>query len=85
MNLDSKTKNIININIKDKVKKDKDKNIKDIKEKNDKYINKKGEILKHYTSYNMTIDLSSSQDAKNFFNSFRKMSIEYKNKLSKNK
>ena len=82
MNLDSKTKNIININIKDKVKKDKDKNIK---EKNDKYINKKGEILKHYTSYNMTIDLSSSQDAKNFFNSFRKMSIEYKNKLSKNK
>ena len=84
MNLDSKTKNIININIKDKVKKDKDKD-KNIKEKNDKYINKKGEILKHYTSYNMTIDLSSSQDAKNFFNSFRKMSIEYKNKLSKNK
>ena len=85
MNLDRKTKNIINIIIKDKVIKDKnikDKNIKDINTKN---MNKKEEILKHYTSYNMTIDLSSSQDAKNFFNSFRKMSIEYKNKLSKNK
>ena len=84
MKLDSKTKNIININIKDKVIKGKNIKDKNIKDKNETNNNKK-EILKHYSSYNMTIDLSSSQDAKNFFNSFRKMSIEYKNKLSKNK
>ena len=80
MNLDSKTKNIININIKDKNSKN-----KNIKDKNIKNVNKKEEILKQYSSYNMAIDFSSSQDAKNFFNNFRKMSIEYKNKLSKNK
>ena len=80
MNLDSKTKNIININIKDKNSKN-----KNIKDKNIKSVNKKEEILKQYSSYNMAIDFSSSQDAKNFFNNFRKMSIEYKNKLSKNK
>ena len=33
----------------------------------------------------MTIDLSSTQDAKNFFNSFRKMSVEFKKQLNKNK
>jgi uncharacterized Zn finger protein (UPF0148 family) len=85
MNLDSKTKNIININIKDKIIKDKNSKNKNTKDKNIKNVNKKEEILKHYSSYNIAIDFSSSQDAKNFFNNFRKMSIEYKNKLSKNK
>ena len=38
-----------------------------------------------YHSYNVVIDLSSSNDAKNFFNSFRKMSVEFKKQLNKNK
>ena len=69
INMDKKTKNIININI---------------KEKNIKKGDKKEEILK-YHSYNMTIDLSSSNDSKNFFNSFKKMSVDYKNHINKNK
>ena len=80
MGLDKKTKNVININIKDKNSKEN----KNTKDKNAKNINKKEEIIK-YNSYNMTIDLSSTQDAKNFFNSFRKMSVEFKKQLNKNK
>ena len=67
INIDKKMKNIININIKDK----------DIKK-----INKKEEIIK-YPSYNMIIDLSSSNDAKYFFKSFMKMNNDFKNHLNK--
>ena len=38
-----------------------------------------------YHSYNVVIDLSSSNDAKNFFKSFKKMSIEFKSHQNKNK
>jgi len=69
MSMDKKVKNIININI---------------KEKHSSKGNKKEEILK-YHSYNMIIDLSSSNDAKNFFKSFRKMSDEFKEHFNKNK
>ena len=69
MSMDKKVKNIININI---------------KEKHSSKGNKKEEILK-YHSYNMIIDLSSSNDAKNFFKSFRKMSEEFKEHFNKNK
>ena len=67
INIDKKMKNIININVKDK----------DIKK-----INKKEEIIK-YPSYNMIIDLSSSNDAKYFFKSFMKMNNDFKNHLNK--
>ena len=67
--VDQKTKNIININI---------------KEKNIKKGNKKEEIIKNH-SYNMTIDLSSSNDAKNFFKSFTEMSIQFKRNIHKKK
>ena len=69
MSIDKKVKNIINMNI---------------KEKYSGKGNKKEEILK-YHSYNMVIDLSSSNDAKNFFKSFRKMSNEFKEHINKNK
>ena len=67
MNIDNKIKNIVNINI---------------KEKNLKKGNKKEEIIK-YHSYNMVIDLSSFNDAKNFFKSFGKMSAEFKEYIKK--
>jgi len=69
MSLDKKVKNIININI---------------KEKNIEKGNKKQEILKNH-SYNMIIDLSSSNDAKNFFKSLKRMSVEFKEHFNKNK
>ena len=69
MSIDKKVKNIININI---------------KEKHSSKGNKKEEIIK-YHSYNMVIDLSSSNDAKNFFKSFRKMSNDFKEHINKNK
>ena len=69
MSIDKKVKNIINMNI---------------KEKHSGKGNKKEEIIK-YHSYNMAIDLSSSNDAKNFFKSFRKMSNEFKEQINKNK
>jgi hypothetical protein len=69
MSIDKKVKNIINMNI---------------KEKHSGKGNKKEEIIK-YHSYNMVIDLSSSNDAKNFFKSFRKMSNEFKEQINKNK
>ena len=69
MSIDKKVKNIINMNI---------------KEKHSGKGNKKEEIIK-YHSYNMVIDLSSSNDAKNFFKSFRKMSNEFKEHINKNK
>jgi hypothetical protein len=69
MSIDKKVKNIINMNI---------------KEKHSGKGNKKEEIIK-YHSYNMVIDLSSSNDAKNFFKSFRKMSNDFKEHINKNK
>ena len=69
MSIDKKVKNIINMNI---------------KEKHSGKGNKKEEIIK-YHSYNMVIDLSSSNDSKNFFKSFRKMSNEFKEQINKNK
>ena len=69
MSIDKKVKNIINMNI---------------KEKHSGKGNKKEEIIK-YHSYNMVIDLSSSNDSKNFFKSFRKMSNDFKEHINKNK
>ena len=69
MNMDKKTKNIININI---------------REKNIKKGDKKEDILKNH-SYNMIIDLSSFIDAKNFFKSFVKMRDEFKSHFNKKK
>ena len=69
MSIDKKVKNIINMNI---------------KEKYSGKGNKKEEIIK-YHSYNMVIDLSSSNDSKNFFKSFRKMSNDFKEHINKNK
>ena len=74
LSIDKKIKNIINLNIKDK----------NSNEKNIKKGNKKEDIMK-YHSYNVVIDLSSSNDAKNFFKSFKKMSIEFKSHQNKNK
>ena len=69
MSIDKKVKNIINMNI---------------KEKYSGKGNKKEEIIK-YHSFNMVIDLSSSNDSKNFFKSFRKMSNDFKEHINKNK
>jgi hypothetical protein len=74
LNVDKKTKNLINFNIR----------IKD----NDLNKKKKNEKEK-YESYNLIVDLSSSKDAKEFFKSFKKMSEDYKSfykkKQQKNK
>ena len=69
MNIDKKTKNILHFTIKEKNKKSEDNK-------------KKNESLK-YESYNMIVDLSSSNDSKNFFKIFRNMSEEYKNHYKK--
>ena len=69
MNIDKKTKNILHFTIKEKNKKSEDNK-------------KKNENLK-YESYNMIVDLSSSNDSKNFFKIFRNMSEEYKNHYKK--
>ena len=65
MNIDKKTKNILHFNIK----------VRNSKKNEDN--KKKNENLK-FDSYNMIVDLSSSNDAKNFFKIFRNMSEEYK-------
>ena len=69
MSIDNKMKNKVIINI---------------KEKNLKKGNKKEDIIK-YHSFNMVIDLSSYNDAKNFFLSFKKMSSEFKELVKKKK
>ena len=65
MNIDKKTKNILHFNIK----------VRNSKKNEDN--KKKNENLK-FDSYNMIVDLSYSNDAKNFFKIFRNMSEEYK-------
>ena len=71
MNVDKKIKNILHLNI--KVKNQKKGENKSKKNENEKY-----------ESYNMVIDLSSSNDSRNFFKAFKDMSVEYKNQY-KNK
>ena len=73
LSIDKKIKNVINLNIKDKNKEINEKKIKK---------GKKEDIIKLY-SYNIAIDLSSSNDAKNFFKSFKKMSVEFKAYINK--
>ena len=69
MGVDKNTKNIININIKSSHPEHSEK-VKKNNEKSDKH---------KYDSYSMRVDFSSSNDSKNFFKLFRKMSVEYKN------
>ena len=65
MNVDKKVKNILHMNI--KVKNQKKGENKSKKNENEKY-----------ESFNMVVDLSSSNDSKNFFKLFKDMSLEYK-------
>ena len=71
LNVDRKNKNILNFNIKVRHTKKKDDN--------------KGKNMENIKldSYNMIIDLSSSNDSKNFFRLFKNMSEEYKNHYKK--
>ena len=66
LNVDKKTKNILNFYIKLKnSKKNEENKVKNIENKHE--------------SYNLIVDMSSSNDAKNFFKIFKEMSDQYKN------
>ena len=73
INVDKKLKNIINIGIRD----DTDDNNKN------KDKNKDKKVVETPKTYNIIIDFSSSNDCKNFFKIFRKMTEEYRSKIKK--
>ena len=70
LNVDKKTKNILNFDIKvKKTKKTEDNKTKNVENKQE--------------SYNMIVDMSSSKDAKTFFKKFKEMSDQCKNYYKK--